>query len=160
MRRAGKIRHLPAANCILNGHKIESPDFGIEPKDRRQHEHGGNHGVHEEFYRGVDFAPVAVHSDQQRHRNQRGFPEEVEQEQIQRDEDADHRGFQHQQQDEEFLHPLMNRVPRNQHAQRCQERGQYHQPHGDSVHAQVVVNVGRGNPRRVKLVLESGNRPV
>ncbi len=43
-----------------------------------------------------------------RHRNQRGFPEEVEEEQVERDEDTNHRGLEDQHQDEKFLHLVVH----------------------------------------------------
>jgi hypothetical protein len=62
--------------------------------------------------------------------------------------------LQDQQQNEEFLHPLVNRMPGNQHAQGREERGQHHQPDGNSVNAHVVMNVGGRNPDFVDLELE------
>ena len=69
LRCARKVRHLSGTDRVLNRHKIERPDFRIQPKDRRQHENRRDHRVHEEFDGSVNLAPVAVHSDQQRHRN-------------------------------------------------------------------------------------------
>ena len=92
--------------AALDGDEIEAAGVRVQPDDGGQHEHRRDHGVQEELHRSIDLAAVPVHADQQRHRDQRGFPEEVEEEQIERDEDADHRGLEHQQQDEEFLHPV------------------------------------------------------
>ncbi len=49
---------------------------------------------------------------------------------------------------------IVNRGPRNQHAQRREERSQHHQPDGNSVNAHVVMNVGRGDPDFVDLEFE------
>ena len=152
---ASKSWHASAANRVLNHDKIEAAGLGIQPHNRRQHEHRADHGEQEKLHRGINLASVAVHADQQRHRDQRRFPEEVEQEQVERGENADQRRLQHQQQDEEFLHPLVNRIPRNQHAQRREERGQHHQPDGNSVNAHVVMNVGSRDPDLVDLELEA-----
>src|SRR5258708_32521736 len=95
------------------------------------------------------------HSDQQRHRNQRGFPEEVKQEQIEREENADQSGFQHQQQNEKLFDPLMDGFPGNQHAQRGKEGGQHYQPQREAVNPNVVMNVGGGNPGDISLKLET-----
>ena len=121
--------------------EIEAAGVRVQPDDRRQHEHRRDHGVQEELHGGVNLAAVTVHADEQRHRDQRRFPEEVEEEQIERDEDADHRGLQDQHQDEEFLHPVVDRLPRDQHAQRHQEGGQDDQPQRDAVDAEVVMNI-------------------
>ena len=99
---------------------------------------------------------MAENADQQRHGNQRGFPEEIEEEQIQRSEHADQRRFQNQQQDEKFLHPLVNRLPRNQHAQRREKCGEHHQPQRNAVDPHVVVNVRSRNPLPVDLILKTG----
>ena len=85
---------------------------------------------------------MAVHANQQRHRNQRGFPEEIEEEQIERNKYADQGCFQDQQQDEEFLDPLVDGFPRDQYTKRREESGQHDQPHGDPVHPHVIMNVG------------------
>ena len=97
---------------------------------------------------------MAVHADQQCHRDQRRFPEEIEQEQVERGENANQSRFQNQQQDKEFFDPLMNRSPRNQHAQWREERIQHHQPDGNSVNAHVVMNVRRRHPDFVDFKLE------
>src|SRR5580658_37140 len=97
-----------AANCVLDDDKIETAGFRIQPQNRRQHKHRANEREQEILHRGVDLASVAVHADQKRHRNQRRFPEEIEQEQIQRSEDANQPRLQQQQQNEEFFHPLLN----------------------------------------------------
>ena len=98
---------------------------------------------------------MAIHADQQSHRDQRPFPEEVEQEQVQRGENADQGRLKQQQQNEKFLYALMYRGPGNQHAERRQECGQHHQPDGNSVNAHVVVNVGRSDPDFVDLELKN-----
>src|ERR1039457_448914 len=94
-------------------------------------------------------------ADDQRHRNQGGFPEEVEEEQVERDEAADHRSLEDQHQDEKFFHLSIYRLPRNQNAQRREERGQHYQPHGDAIDPEVVVNVGMRNPRQILMALEA-----
>src|SRR5438105_11234061 len=80
LRGAGEIRYMSGVDCILNSYKIECPNLGVEPKDGRQHEHRGDHGVQKEFHRRIDAPPMAVHSDQHRHWDQSGFPEEVKKE--------------------------------------------------------------------------------
>ncbi len=50
----------------------------------------------------------------------------------------------------------MNRCPRNQHAQGCEEGGQHHQPHGNPVNSHVVMNVGARNPGLIDFELKTG----
>src|SRR5580658_2763009 len=158
--RGGEVWHSSARDLIANNHEIKAASLCIQPEDSHQHEHGRDHRIQKEFHRRVYLALVAEHPDQQRHGNQRRFPEEIEQEQIERSEDADQRGFQNQQNDEEFFNPVMDRFPRDQHAQRRQERGKQHQPQRNAVDTHVVVDVGAGNPLLVDVVLESGLRPM
>src|ERR1017187_5059656 len=96
LRSSGEPRDIAAANRLLDDHEIEAANLGIQPQDGRQHEHRADHRKKEILYSGVDFASVAVHSNQKRHRNQRGFPEEVEQEQVESSKDADQGGFEKQ----------------------------------------------------------------
>ena len=155
LRRGREVRHSTARDLIANHDEIEAAGMRVQPQNRRQHKHRRDHGVHEEFHGGIDLALVPENADQQRHRDQRGFPEEIEEEEIEGSEDADQRGLQDQQQNEKFLYPVVHRLPRDQHAQRREERGQNHQPQRDAVDAHVVVNVGRRNPLAVDFVLES-----
>jgi len=93
---AAKLRHRSAHDLVAHDHEVEAAGMRVQPEDCRQHEHGADHGVHEKLYRGVNFALVAEDADQQRHRDQRGFPEEVKEKEIERGEDADQRGFEKQ----------------------------------------------------------------
>jgi hypothetical protein len=89
---------------------------------------------------------VAPDADQEIHGHQRDFPEHVEQEQVLRCEYAGEAKFQQQHEGEELLAAALNRVPGNQDADGCEERGQDQQPQAQSVERYVVVNVGRGHP--------------
>ena len=71
--------------------------IGVEPQNPRQHEDRSDHRVEEKLYRRIHFALMTVHADEQRHGNQRGFPEEIKQEEVERDEHANQRRLQHQQ---------------------------------------------------------------
>src|ERR1700680_2342729 len=54
----------------------------------------------------------------------------------------------------------MNRLPRNEHTQWSEKRGENHQPHGDTVDAHVVMDIRIGNPLTIYLVLECGLAPL
>jgi hypothetical protein len=111
-----KPRDLPGLDGFLNSHKIEATHLRVQPQDRGQHKHRRDHRVEEEFDGRVDLSPVAIDADQQGHRDQRRFPEEIEEKKVERGEDPDQGGLEDQQQDEEFLHALVDRIPRDQHA--------------------------------------------
>src|SRR5262249_8560551 len=82
---AGEIGNLPSNCRFLQRHKVERPGFGIKPENRRQHEHRSDHGVQEKFDCRIDSPSMPIHSDQKGHRNQRGFPEKIKKEEIERD---------------------------------------------------------------------------
>src|SRR5271165_1084037 len=155
LRRRSKARYRAVVDRRLNGHEVKAAGFCIQPENPRQHEYRRDHGVQEKLDGRIHPASVPVHSNQQGHGNQRRFPEEVKQEQVERDENPDQSGFQDQKKNEKLFDPLVNRIPRNQHTQRRQERGQHHQPQRNAVHAHVVMNVGRRNPGEVALKLEA-----
>ncbi len=69
----------------------------VEPQDRHQHQDRAEHCVQHEFQRGIDAPPVSPDADQEIHRDQHHFPEQEEQEQVERNEDADHSGFENEQ---------------------------------------------------------------
>ena len=151
-----EVGNLSAGDGVVNHRVIERAGLGVKPDDGRQHEHRGNHGEQEKFYGRVNSPLVPPNADEQRHGHQGGFPEDVEQKHVQRHEDADHRRLQHQHQHEEFLHAIVHRAPGDQHAQRHEECGQQHQPQRDAVNAQVVMNVGIGDPDCIRLKLKTG----
>jgi hypothetical protein len=98
---------------------------------------------------------VAKHADEQGHRNQRRFPEEVEDKQVEGNEDAEQRSFHHQKKDKKFLHPLLNGSPGNQHAKWSKKCGEHHQPHGDAIDSEVVMNIWSSNPCAIEFKVES-----
>ena len=80
-----------------------------QPQDRQQHQDRARHGVQEELDRRIHAPRTAPHADQEVHRHQGEFPEDVEQEQVQRHEHTDHAHFQQQEEDHEVLDPLLDR---------------------------------------------------
>src|SRR6266436_3477560 len=99
-----KIFDLTISNGSLYNHKIEAADFGIEPQNSRQHENRSDHRIKKEFDRRINLPSMAVHANEQRHGDQRRFPEKIEQKKVERDEDSDEGGLQHKGADEEFFH--------------------------------------------------------
>src|SRR4029077_8529525 len=128
----------------------------VEPQDRHQHQDRAEHGVQNEFHRGINPPLVSPNADQEIHGDQRQLPENEEQEKIERDKNTDHWRLDNQQRDEETLHVFSNRLPRSENCERRQERRQQHQEQTDAVNAQVVVNVGASNPIVEFLELISG----
>ena len=129
-------------------------------QDGDQHQQAAGQRVEQEFQRRVDTPLAAPHADQKIHRDQHDFPEDVEQEQINRDEGADHPGLQNEEADQVFLDPLGHAAPGGQHHQRRQQRGQQDQEQTDAVHAYVVGHAEVGNPGVVLDELEVRARGV
>ena len=73
-------------------------------------------------------------------------PEDVEQEQVDRDEDAEHRRLEREHEERERLDALVNRLPRRQQRQRRQEPGQDDQEQADAVDADVVLDAEHRHP--------------
>src|SRR5260370_41927968 len=112
----------------------------VRMKNYKDNEQGGDNGEKKEVGGGVGPPFVSVHADQERHGNQRSFPEHVEQEHVQRQENADHRRLQDQEENEELLYAIVDRLPGDQDAKRDKQSSEQHQPHGDTVHAQVITD--------------------
>src|SRR5581483_9249818 len=104
----GELRDTARVDGILNGYKVEASGLGVQPKNRGQHENRSDHGVQKELDRGIHLPSMTIHADQQRHRDERGFPEEIKQEQIQGSEDTYQAGLKYQKQNEEFFDAIVN----------------------------------------------------
>ena len=83
----------------------------IEEQDAQQHQHGAEQRVEEELDGRVKFARAAPDADQQIHRDQHRFPENEEEEEIERHEDAEHAGLENQEPDVVFLDAVLDGGP-------------------------------------------------
>jgi hypothetical protein len=72
---------------------VERVEVIIERNDADEHQETANRRVEEELDRRVDAFLAAPDADQEIHRHERRLKEEIEEEQIKRHEDADHRAF-------------------------------------------------------------------
>ena len=118
----------------------------IEEQDTQQHQHGAGQRVEEELDRGVKFARAAPDADQQVHRNQHGFPEDEEEEEIKRHEDAEHAGLQNQEPDVVFLDTILDGGPGREDRDPAQQRGEHDEQEGNAVDADHVARADGGNP--------------
>src|SRR5207302_4265521 len=94
------------------------------------------------------------------HRHQHRVPEHVEEEQVERDEDADHRRLEQQHEDAERLEPLVNRLPRAEERERRQQPLEDEQKQADTVDADEIRYAERRNPRVPLDELEVGGRRI
>ena len=95
----------------------------VEAQQRDQDEHAAEQRVQEELDGRVLAARPAPDADEEVHRQQHHFPEDVEQEEVQRQERADHAGFQQQEQHAVAADVLVD-LPAGDHRQEAEDRGQ------------------------------------
>ena len=127
------------------GHR-EGALIDAQPQDGQQHQDGTGHRVQEELDGGIDAARSAPDADQEVHRDEREFPEDVEQEQVLRQEDAHHAHFQQQEEDHEILDALFDRRPGGEDGDRGQEGGQQNQQDAQPIHAEVIMRYSSPPP--------------
>ena len=135
----------------MDGWKIKRASLAIQPDNSDEHQCRAGHGVQEEFHCSVNPPLVSPDSDEERHGNEHHFPEQEEEEKIQRNEHANDTDFQQQHHDEEFFDAMIDAVPRSQNRNRRQKRRQNHQEHADAVYAQVIVDGREVDPFHVFL---------
>ena len=140
----------PRDRQLVELQQIEAVGAGrrlVQPRqadDGDQHQHAAGHRVEDELDRGVDALVVAPDADQEVHRDQHEVPEDVEEEEVERAEDADHRRLEQQHEDRELLDLLLDALPRRQQRDRRQEAGQHEQHQAEAVDADVVLDAERG----------------
>ena len=132
-RQAGQVGH---AQGIASGGLVVR---GVKDEDADQHEQAAEHGEEDEFHRGVDPPPAAPYPDEEVHRDEHGLPEDVEQEQVQGDEDADHSGLEQEHEDREFLDPVVDGPPGGEERDRRQECGEKDEEEADAVDPDVII---------------------
>ena len=83
------------------------------------------------------------------------LPKCVVKDQIERNEDAVHCGLLQQKERIKFARAVLNHTPGDEHAERRQERYQHHQPHRQSVYANVVLDGRIADPGNIQFKLET-----
>ncbi len=134
----------------------------VEEQNAQQHQHRAEQRIQEELDGRIKFARPAPDADQQIHRHQHRFPENEEEEKIERHEDAEHSRLQHQKPDVIFFDAVLDGGPRRENRDPAQQRGEHDQQKRNAVNAQVVTRANRGNPvvRRALEKLEVGRGHV
>jgi hypothetical protein len=89
---------------------------------------------------------AAPDGDDEVHGHQHGFPEDEEQQEIERHEHAQHGGLQQQEEAVVFLEPFVDGVPARQDGDEADERGEHHQQQSEPVDAEVIGGAQGGNP--------------
>ena len=119
-------------------------DVQIDQGD--QHQQRAEQGVQEELEGGVNLVRATPDADDQVHRDQGGFKEDIKQDAVQRTEHADHQARE----DQEGGHVLVDFAgddfPARYDHHHVDEGRQWNQPQRDTIHAQVVVHIEALNP--------------
>jgi hypothetical protein len=132
----------------------------IERDDGDQHQHRPREGEEEELDRRVDAPVASPHPDEEIHRNEDQLPEDVEQEEVEREKDPHHPDLEEKHEDHELLHVLLDRFVGGQDGDRHQERGEQEKPQGDAVHPHVVADPELRDPGDLLDELHRSRRPV
>ena len=106
--------------------------------DGEQHQKRAQQRVKEKLEGCIDAVLAAPDADDQEHRDEAAFEEQIEEQKIERAEHADHQRLEHQKGDHIFLHPHLDRFPGGENAERHQEGRQQHERHRHAVDAELV----------------------
>ena len=118
----------------------------IEHQNSEQHQDRADQGIDHELDRRVAAPRAAPDRDDEVHRDQHGFPEDKEEQEIERHEDAQHAGLQDQEKGVIFLETVLDRGPARQDRQEPDHRSQHHQQQSQPVDAEVVAGADAGDP--------------
>ncbi len=118
----------------------------VERDDREQHDDRARERVQEELDRGVELARAAPDADEEVHRHEHHFPEHVEQEEVERAEDADHPRLEEEEERVVLLLALRDRRERRVDGDEGEERREEDQERRDAVHAERVLRAEGGDP--------------
>ena len=121
----------------------------VEGHDRHEHQDASHHREKEELDGRIDPVRAAPYPDEEVHGDQHELPEDVEQNEVQGAQGADHRRFQQEEGDVIFLDLVLDRFPGAQDAKDGDEGGEHHQEHADAVDAEEIADP----PFRVPLPL-------
>ena len=119
----------------------------VQHQDGDQHQHAAEQRVEKELDRRIFTPWSAPDADQEVHRQQHDFPEDVEQEEVEGQKDADHASFQQQKQHTVGLHMLGDRGGgAGRHGQQADKGGQDDQWQADAVDPHEIIDVKGRDP--------------
>src|SRR5210317_893595 len=110
----------------------------IERDDGDQHEEAADQGEEEKLECGLTAVGSTPDTDQEEHRDQRYFPEEIEKNQVVGEENAHQARLQQEQQSKETGDVTFN-TPGEQNRRDLHERGQQHHQQGNAVQGQDIA---------------------
>ena len=151
---AGALQ-LQSSRAYLPGdlHKIERrSSVGMKQiKNADQHEERTDHRVQDELYRGVDPSLASPYADQEIHRDQHDFPENVKQHQVERAEHSDHARLERKETDHERFDFFRYRLPGRENGQRRQKGCQDHQEKADAVNPEMMAECCRSQSESMRM---------
>ena len=83
----------------------------VEGDDGQEHQDASHHGEEEELDRRVDPPRAAPYPDEEVHGDEHQLPEDVEEDQVEGAEGADHRRFEEEEGDVILLDPVLDGLP-------------------------------------------------
>ncbi len=122
--------------------------------DADQHQQRPDQRVDEELDRREDAVFRSPNTDEQGHRDKYEFPEDVEDEEVERHEDAEHTGLQQEHGDVVLTSPVVDRIPRPDDRDDPDEGRQNDQEKRDTVDTHPVRNAELREPLDVLGVLK------
>lgn len=144
--------HLLAEEAAVTGHVGQGDQAELAAAVEVEHQHGDEHQhttqqrVQEELDGRVLATRSTPDADQEVHRQQHDFPEDIEEEEVERHEDAEHAGLEQQEQHQIAANGFGD-APRGHHRQHADQRGEQDERQADAVDSQAIVHVPVADPR-------------
>ncbi len=97
----------------------------VNRQNRQEHQDRAGQRVQEKLYRGVEAALAAPDADQEIHRHEHYFPENVEEDEVEGHENAEHAGLQQEKQDVIFFFAFFDCGPGRENRERAEDGGEH-----------------------------------
>src|SRR5678815_6067297 len=110
----------------------------IQLQDGEKHYNGAYQRVEKEFYGGVEAVRSSPDTDDEVHRHEHHFPENIEEEEIERSKYTEHPRLQQKQENVVLLLPLADVIPGAQRGDRTEQRGEYDQNQRHPIDAHLI----------------------
>ena len=144
-------------------HQVEREGSGahfqvgeVVRQNSQQHQHAAEQRIEEELDRRVELPRPAPHADEEVHRHQGDLEEHVEEENIERDEGAQHAGRQQEEADVVFLFALLDGGERAHDPYDHRQRREQDEQHADPVDADEIAHPDGGYPAHLLHELKAG----
>src|SRR6185312_14396476 len=123
-----------------------------QPEDGEQHEEAARLREEEELDGGVGAPLVAPDTDEEVHRHQHQLPEEIEEEQVEREEHSEHAHQAPHEVEVKEADALGDFVPRGEHRHDAEKQREQHQEQAHAVDGEMDADSELRDPRPVELL--------